>query len=208
MELCGYNRKAERMRSLKQEIAKFRSGIEKCQEQLVGFIRRLEEKQQQLQAVAGTDEASLLRFGDEFEQLMKHPDIERLEIVGRKIVIYTGPILINYRNVDYDIGRFKVTIDTLGKEGAVRMINLTRTINVGFRTGIHHPHIERGVPCLGNIQEVLPHMIAEHRYAAAVSVCIQYLKSYENSAEYQPYGEITNWPIAKTRKGTKNEEKL
>jgi hypothetical protein len=82
------------------------------------------------------------------------------------------------------------------------MMNLTRTPD-----GYHHPHIEAyGVPCLGNIQEVLPHMIAEHKYAAAVSVCIQYLKSYECSDQYRPYSEIFNWPVAKKKKGGKRNE--
>ncbi len=202
MELCGYNRKAERVRTLKQETTKLRSAIEKCQEQLVDFLRKSEEKQRQLQVVAGTDEASLARFGDEFDQLLKHPDIERLEVVGKKIVAYTGPIFINYRQVDYDIGRFKIAIDSVGKDGAVRMMNLTRTPD-----GYHHPHIKAyGVACLGNIQEVLPHMIAEHKYAAAVSVCIQYLKSYEKSDQYHPYMEIENWPVAKKKTSTRKEK--
>jgi hypothetical protein len=208
MELCGYNRKAERVRTLKQETTKLRSAIEKCQEQLVDLLRKSEEKQRQLQVVAGTDEASLARFGDEFDQLLKHPDIERLEINGRKVLVYTKPIAINYRQVDYDIGRFKIAIDTLGKDGAVRMMNQTRTVgnNYGDRS-CHHPHIDAyGVPCLGNIQEVIPHMIAEHKYAAAVSVCIQYLKSYERSSQYRPYSDIDNWPVAKKKKeGMRNK---
>ena len=196
MELCGYNRKAVRIRTLKQETTKLNSGVAKCQEQLVTFLRRLEEKQRQLQAVQGTDEGSLDRYADEFEQLTKHPDIERLEISGRKIVIYTGQIFIEYRQVTYKIGKFKIAIDTLGKEGAVRMINLT-----GKHEGANHPHIDQGgVPCLGNIKEVIPHMIAQHQYAAAASVCIQYLKSYEYSESYKPYYEIENWPVAKTKK--------
>ncbi len=199
MLLCGYNSKKEQVRKLKESRAKLNSGIEKCQEQLVRLLRELEKTQQQLGVVEGPDEASFSRFGDEFNGLMKHPDIVKIEINGKKILVYTQPIVINYQRVKYDIGRFKIAINTLGKEGGVKMLNLTRTIDEGH----HHPHVNSGgEPCLGNIKEVIPHLIAEHKYAAVASVCIQYLKSYERSDDYRPFTEIQNWPLAKNERST------
>lgn len=199
MELCGYNRKAAQLKALRSAVAKLQSNIEQCQKQLVASLRKLEEKQLGLQAVQGTDESSLSHFGDEFDQLLKHPDIEKFEITGNKIVAYTKPIAINYHKVNYDIGRFKITIHADGSNGGLTMVNQTRVLE-----GHHHPHIDYdGKPCLGNIKEVIPHMIAEHKYAAVVAVCIQYLKSYENSDSYHPYCDIENWP---RKKGSKRNE--
>lgn len=202
MELCGYNRKFAQIKTLRSTVAKLQSDIEQCQKQLVTSLRKLEEKQQALLVVQGTDDSSLTHFGDEFNQLLKHPDIEKLEIAGNKIVVYTKPISILYCKVNYAIGRFKVTINADGSHGGVKMVNLTRVLDGGH----HHPHIEYdGVPCLGNIKEVIPHMIAEHKYAAVVAVCIQYLKSYENSDAYHPYMDIENWPTKKGGKRNENE---
>lgn len=191
MELCGYDRKATLVESLKQVTTGLQLSIEKCQENLVALLREMEETQQQLQVAEGVDEASLARFGDEYEGLLKHPDIEKLEIVEKKILVYTKKVVIRHDAVNYNIGKFTIEIDTLGKSGAVRMMNQTRKID-----GYSHPHInEEGIPCLGNIKEVIPHMIAGHKYAAVVSVCIQYLKSYEHSGDYRPFKSISNWPV-------------
>ena len=194
MQLCGAKRKTSQIKTLKGEIKKLSTEIEGCQQQLVVSLRDLEEKQQDLQALQGTDETGLTRFAEEFDKLLEHPDIERLEINNKQIVVFTKPILIAYNKADYNIGRFKITIHTDGSRGGVRMINLTRTID-----GYHHPHIqEHGVPCLGNIQEVIPHMIAEHKYPAMISICIQYLKSYDNSA---PHILLNEWPELVKKKG-------
>lgn len=196
MELCGYNRKATQVKTLRSEVSKLEHVIEQCQQTLVASLRKLEEKRRRFQIVQGTDESSLVRFGDEFDQLVKHPDLERVDVVGNKIVAETKPISISYQKVTYDIGRFQITIHADGSNGGVRMVNLTRKIG-----GRNHPHINSGgVPCLGNIKEVIPHMIAEHQYPAVVAVCIQYLKSYENSGNYKPYCEIGYWP-QKRKKG-------
>lgn len=201
MELCGYNRKAAQVKTLRSATMKLQANIEQSQKQLVVSLRKLEEKQQALQVVLGTDESSLTHFGDEFDQLLKHPDLEKFEIARNTIVVYTKPISIDYRKVVYAIGRFKITISADGSHGGVRMTNLTRVLD-----GHHHPHIEYGgVPCLGNIKEVVPHMIAEHKYVAVIAVCIQYLKSYENSDAYHPYMDIENWPTKKGGKRNENE---
>ncbi len=208
MELCGYNRKAERLRTLKHETSRLRSAVEKSQEQLVTLLRKMEEKQQQLTAVSGTDDAALARFGDEFNGLLKHPDIERIEVSGKNILVYTGPITIRYNRVDYEIGKFKITINTLGERGGVRMINRTNSASDGYGSRNHHPHVNHeGKPCLGNIQEVIPHMIAEHKYPAVIMVCIQYLKSYEKSSFYGPYSEISNWPVSEKKISKRKEKK-
>lgn len=202
MKLCGYGRKEEQIKILKKEVSKLSSDIEKYQKNLVESLRNLQENQLGLQRIQNTGDDSLVRFGDEFDQLVKHPDIKNIEIDGNRLLIYTKTINIEYYKSVYSIGKFKITIYTDGGNGCVRMHNLTHR---GY-DGYNHPYVnDDGQPCLGNIKEVIPHVVSEHKYAAAAAICIQFLKSYERSDGYKPYADITNWP--KFKKGEKNEKK-
>jgi hypothetical protein len=40
-------------------------------------------------------------------------------------------------------------------------------------------------------------MIGAHQYSAAISVAIQYLRSYSHDNEGRPFTDIQNWPIKK-----------
>lgn len=192
MSLCGFQRKKERIMSLTEEISTISLDVENYQKNLVKSLRELEEKQLVLQKIQNNDDETLERFGNEFDQLIKHPYIEYLETVGNKLIVYTKPITITYEGAKYNIGKFNITIYTNGSNGCVRMYNLTNKL------GCHHPHVnEDGYPCLGNIKEIIPYLIAEKKYAAASSICIQFLKSYTFEDGYQPYREISDWPRVK-----------
>ncbi len=203
--LCGSERHAKNIQQLQQDIAFLSRNVESYQNGLVGSLRELNEKQVQLSHLQAQADLVPQKYADEFEQLMKHPDIKELKIVGDTVHVLTQLICISYGSSVYEIGCFQITIDTASNPRyGIRMRNLTRRV-----AEFHHPHVNgEGVPCLGNIQEVIPHLIAEHRYAALISVCIQYLKSYENSDAYVPYREaqISRWPKCKTAQtGPKKE---
>ncbi|MCJ7804865.1 hypothetical protein MUP35_04010 [Patescibacteria group bacterium] len=192
MNLCGFQRKNERIKALMEEISTISLDVENYQKNLVKSLRELEEKQLALQKIQNNDNEILKRFGDEFDQLIKHPYIEYLETVGNKLIVYTKPITITYEKVAYNIGKFNITIYTNGSNGCVKMYNLTHKLHY------NHPHVnETGDPCLGNIKEIIPHLIAEKKYAATVSICIQFLKSYTFDDVYRPHERISDWPRVK-----------
>lgn len=194
--LCGLKRRNERIRQAEDEARGVRDEIRECQRRLVSLIRQQEEITSDLAQLKGKRDAPPSRYADEFDQLVTHPDLVSLEVSGNLIIAHTKEILISYRGRDYRIGEFKITINTENEDASVRMINQTRKID-----GYNHPHIgSGGVPCLGNIQESLPPMIAGHHYAAVIAVCIQYLKSYTNSGEYSAYSYIGDWPLVETEK--------
>jgi len=168
---------------------------------LVNYIRDLEEIRTEYQ-VARIDTPEFAEIkGIEFDRLMTHPDIEGLLIDENYITIFTGPIYIEYHNKVYDIGKFKIVLSINPRNFIVKMQNLTRSLN-----GTAHPHVyENGDPCLGNIQECLPQMIAGYQYAAAISVCIQYLKSVNEDGGHR--SKITNWPLKKAKKEEENDKK-
>ncbi|MBI2633206.1 MAG: hypothetical protein HYW78_02325 [Parcubacteria group bacterium] len=188
-ELCSARRSQQRHTQLNEEIKEIFERVQDLQQQLITAIR-LKNNKEALLGVADdihSEEQSLL----EFDNLLANSDIENIEIDTAVIKVYTAPIIIAYNGDKYDIGKFEIKLHTNGADGCVKMFNRTRRAN-----GAHHPHInDEGKPCLGNISEVLPHLIAERNYGPAIALCIQYLKSYEDGEGYEV---IEEWP--KTRR--------
>lgn len=192
IDLCGNRGVSKRpIDSLRAEIIALQDMIERTQRDLVANLRALEEKVSAVATLEGALQATpAARFGVEFDTLIKHPDVEKLNISDGKIIVTTKPITINHERRVYDIGVFDIAIDIAG-----RVTFTNRTHRFGYNNGVlDHPHVYNGRPCLGNIKELVPSLIASHRYAALVSLCIQYLKSYEDD-QGAPYSKITRWPL-------------
>ncbi len=188
MGLCGYKRKATMVQSIRLKTEELKSAIQRSQQELVTSIRALEDKESELRILETSDDTSTA-YGEEFDKLTEHPDIEKIDIVNNNILVYTKLIVIHHGGRNYNIGKYKVEIDTSGLNGGVRMFNLTRTAG-----GFHHPHVaQEGTPCLGNIKGVIPQLIAERKYSALIAICIQYLKSYNDAHDGRPYLQISDW---------------
>ncbi len=203
--LCGHQNIVERKERLKAEIDKLSHSIEEFQQELVSCIRARESKQQQFDTMKEENDKQI---SEEFDNLLKHPDIEKIAIDGKDIKIYTKEIYITRGSSVYRIGKFEIVLHTDGGAGCVRMFNQTRMFE-----GAHHPHVNSsGQPCLGNLSETLPYVIGERKYGMAIALCIQYLKSYTNNDNTgRPYATIDNWPRVKNSaradsKRRKNEE--
>lgn len=198
MELCGEEGKAKLVAQLEKEVGRLEGDIAQQQQSLVYIIRLAKRKQDELERLKNDTDKFSARFGDEFDQLMKHPDVKGLDINGVKLSIYTRTIQIEHAGKVYDIGEFEIDVYTDGSNGCINFKNLTRLVDDGRWS---HPHINYdGRPCLGNIQDTVPQLIAERKFSALASVLIEYLKSYESTDEYRPYRTIDYWPEAKKEK--------
>lgn len=182
VRLCGKHALSN-TKHLKASIEVLQDEVRELQESLVIALRNLQAKQADYQKSA----AKIPNFAAEFDVLAKHPDLTKIQISSHVLTVYTKPIVIDHCGTRYHIGRFRIKIHS---DGYVRMFNTTRQVG-----GLYHPHVRNdGDPCLGNIQELVPSLIASRKYAALVSLCIQYLKSYNREG---PYDDIEVWPIAK-----------
>jgi len=181
--------KSGKAKRLEQTIREKEERITASQVHLVALIRDLDVTRAEYR-LACIDSPGLAEIkGMEFDKLMEHPDIEDFSMDENHINVLTGPIYIEYHRKVYDIGKFKITLAINPRNFVVQMRNLTRSLY-----GTAHPHIyDNGSPCLGNIQECLPQMVAEYKFAAAISVCIQFLKSVHEDAGH--YSKITDWPL-------------
>lgn len=191
--------RASKIKNLEQLIRNKEERITKTQVVLVDYIRDLGTTMDEYR-LACIDTPGLAEIkGLEFDKLMQHPDIEDILIDSDFIHVMTGPIYIEYQDKEYDIGKFKITLSVNPRNFIVEMKNLTRSVPGRERRGTAHPHIwSDGRPCLGNIQECLPHMVGEYQFAAAISVCIQFLKSVNEDAGH--FSDIRDWPLKATEK--------
>jgi len=188
-ELCCKPRYSE-IKKTSDQITELEDRLGKYQRAIIEHIREINFKQEMIEALKIIPDLHSKEI--EFDKLVEHPDIENISIDGESVVVFTKHIDIEYKNKVYSIGKFIIQLSTDARAGWVVMFkNLSNTIE-----NCPHPHINsHGMPCLGNIQECLPHMIGAHQYAAAISVCIQYLKSYSNDNDGKPYHNIEYWPI-------------
>lgn len=195
ISMCIGSGYQDRIKKTEGEIKQLSSDVERLQYELVAALRAVEEKQTYLGKLRSNEDGSGPgRFGKEFDALFEHPDIQNVKVFGNKIEVYTKPISLEITHQGFSkrtctFGSFRIVIYCDGFRGGVRMFNVTRTVN-----GNHHPHINsEGEPCLGNIKEVIPHLIAERQYAALISVCIQFLKTYTREQGFKPFGDIELW---------------
>jgi len=188
IEIASGLRSKKAVEHLKHAIHDQEARIHAIQIDLVNNLRNLEGKNREYKVICEGDQGITENKGVEFDKLMANPDIVRIFIDDNYFTVWTRPIYIKYNNKIYDVGEFKIVLAINPTEFIVKMRNLTRKIK-----GYAHPHIRNnGRPCLGNIQECLPQMIAARQFAAAIFVCIQYLKSVNDSGYYV---NIHNWPL-------------
>jgi hypothetical protein len=186
----------EIIRKITSQMSDLDNKILEYQKGLIARIRELEVKK--LEFAAMQIQPSTELKGAEFDNLLLHPDIENIELEGYRITVTTKPIKIEYMDELYFIGRFIIYLETSGSTGyLLRFKNLDQNIH-----GHPHPHVEsNGMPCLGNIKECIPQMVGANQFAAAISVAVQYLKSYSNSDQYgKPYVVLEHWPKIKREK--------
>lgn len=91
---------------------------------------------------------------------------------------YTDEIWCENYGKKYYIGKFKVVVDLSGK---VKMHNIVLEKRVDDND---HPHICAGIPCLGNIKEIVPKMIYNGDFIGLLNLLHQFLITYNPAGPY------------------------
>ncbi|MBI3953683.1 MAG: hypothetical protein HY330_04135 [Chloroflexi bacterium] len=165
---ASQRRSAELAKGITEEARRVRAG----RKRLEAIQRWLEEAEQQ--------------HADEFDALLRHPTVDKVECDPKAVTVYTKPIRIEWDDLPYKIGDFKIR---LGWNGEVDLENFH---NYGESVVYDHPHITRGQPCLGNVQEGVAKLVGEFQFAAAVDVIVNFLQTYDPKEAWK---KIENWPI-------------
>lgn len=190
-------RETQRMSDRVTDTGSTGSMLESLKSTLAKKVVRLQEFE--MQAVRLRN--ALLNGGEtgrEYDHILKHPNVVGLEVNGKKITVRTGPIEIRYRMRRYIVGEFEIEIDitpeVINNDSTfgVRMRNLTNR-----KGSCDHPHVERGIPCLGNVKGDLKRLLLHRQFEAVTALCIRYLQTYTHvvneDEDYKPFIDIENW---------------
>jgi hypothetical protein len=170
-----------KQQELSNNITTNEYSLQEATESIVRLTRALSADRVMLEAIQSkTDRRKTEEAGKEYFSLMKlvpaaYKDIEFDE---RELRAKTHSIDIDYEGEEYHIGHFEVAITF--ETGRIRINNLTNE-----RDGYDHPHVSGGSPCLGNISTGLAKLIAESDYAPALTILLDYLKSYNRDDAYK-----------------------
>lgn len=171
---------------LEAELDTIPAQVADLSRRLVALDRRLPAAARRMRVLRDT--ADLASFAAaELERVLAVPGVSEVETVGTALVVSTDPIRIRWNGVARDLGAYRVMLDLAGD---VRVESVER---LGPRPAWDHPHVQAGLPCLGNLREGVLKLIAEYELALAAQVLLDFLHSYQPETAYTP---IEGWPAA------------
>lgn len=189
--LCNKRYDAQ-IRQSKRTYEQSQRQIDDYQQALVSAIRQREEAGR----VLGELESGQTKDADshlaEYEKLLSLDKITGVEVVGNQVTYHTKVLHCTdpRTNRVHEVGAFKITINV--ENGSVRFYNTTRRIN-GHNRRMHAPHVfPSGEPCLGNVSQYLPDLIAKYEFAAVADVVIAFIENVNINDAAGAY--VNRWP--------------
>lgn len=149
--------------------------------QAVSTVHKARKQSKTTQASAGADLEARER---EYEDVLQMRLVRAIEVEGSRITILTEPIAVEHEGRRYLIGEFSLEVDL---NGTITIRNLSNTIRKG---GWEHPHVQGGLPCLGNVRDGMMKLLGEGALVPLTSILIQFLESYEPETAYST---IESW---------------
>lgn len=178
-----------------EEIAVLEASRRKLQQQLVIAIRKIEAARAKKSRF--DSEQYLDDFAAEFDKLLTLPKIKLITVDNNLLNVYTDIIYCQHPKTGnfHEIGAFRLQINLDGKNDGLRFFNLSRQVS-GYNKGMMQaPHVfDDGKACLGNIQEVIPELIAGYQFYELIMLAIAFLESVNIDDAAGKF--IDNWPIA------------
>ena len=102
----------------------------------------------------------------------------------RQLVVETSDVVVEWNHQSFRLGRYQLII---ALDGDVRIESID---HLGPKSHWDHPHVQGGLPCLGNLREGVLKLIAEYELALAVQVLLDFLTTYDPESAYTP---IEGW---------------
>jgi hypothetical protein len=170
--------------ALESDAASIRAELATLSRRLVALDRRLPATQRRLVQLRSLADLDLERHAErELGRILSLPGIGSAVVEHAALVVETQPLVVR----DRALGRFQLEIALAGD---IRVTSLDRR---GPRGAWDHPHVQAGLPCLGNLREGILKLIAELELALAVQVLLDFLHTYQPETAYTP---IEGWPPA------------
>jgi hypothetical protein len=167
-----------------EELAAAEQRVAALSKELVQAVRAVHKARKHSRALQTTGDADLGAREREYEEVLQMRRVRALEADGSAIRILTEPILLEHGGRRYLIGEFSIDLDL---NGTITIRNLKNTISKG---GWEHPHVQGGMPCLGNVRDGLLKLLGEGEIVPLTSMLIQFLESYDPDTAYS---KIDSW---------------
>jgi len=189
------------IRKIEANLADQESTQVNLQKQLIAIIRNADDSRRQLLQIKQREQSDVAIFEAEYNKLVSLDGVESVRASEDMVIIDTGHIYITtkvpnggQKKVTFDIGKFRIEIYLNGQDGGIKFFNTTRK-GTGDDFNIQHPHINKnGIPCLGNIKEIIAQLIAEYQFAAIALLALEYLETV-NFDDGAGSNIVKHWPI-------------
>lgn len=177
-----------------KKLEQARGLIDKAQETIATSVRDELELSKKLSGLEEFGGELHQRFEREFDQLIKVPGVTKVSVDEKNIDVYTDIIFITFKDVTYEIGKFRIQISTSESHPSVNCFNLDRRIG-----GHHHPHVhhDEGRICFGNISDSIAKLLGAYEYAVLAQIIIRFLHTFNPEYAINSGLTVKNWPVAK-----------
>jgi len=189
---------------LMQEASSLKEQIAGYQKDLVKSLRLHQEYSHELDNFNSYKKELGQKLSKEFDNLLKVPKVRSVDWRGNCMTVETDLLHVIHPETgdQHEIGAFKLVIDE--RVTGVRFYNLTRKVQ-GYEAGMNGPHLfSDGRPCLGNMDAVIPQLVANYEWSALVQICIAFVETV-NVADAAG-GHIRKWPVSMTRAQIEEEK--
>jgi hypothetical protein len=178
----------QKIRETRKIVKDKHDAVVRMREEMTEELRRIKEFNAVL-AVAETITPDAAAFQEEFDKILENPHIDKVDVEGDNLVIYTSEIYIDgdtsikaaaqeirdrWAGLVVPLGKFKILMNS---HGSVSFQNLTNPKQRDGGTDVwHHPHVPSTQACLGSIESVLPKALAAYEFGSASDLLISYLQ--------------------------------
>ncbi len=159
---------------------------------IIKLLREAREAARRLERTEADQAQAAVQYAQEFDKLFEVQKIRDVRAIDGTINVFTEVLYcIDPRSKRcHEIGAFRIELNL---DGDVRWFNLTRKVD-GLKTKMNAPHVwSNGNACLGNMDEVIPQLIADYELAALAMICIQFIENVNTDDVAGAY--IDRWPV-------------
>lgn len=149
-------------------------------EQLRAVSREHYQTRTRLALLEGLVQDQSARLADDYAAIRRLTGVADVAVKDFVVTVTSDPVVIRDGDQRYLLGRYAIDIDL---DRGIRIHNLA---NTSERAGWDHPHVQGGVPCLGNLQEGCSILLGRYELVPLVSLLLQFLDSYDAVSAYAP----------------------
>lgn len=160
------------------QLSAARERVDELSRDLVQAVRAVHGARRRSRDLNETAGVSREEREREYDSLLSLPGVRGVDVSESVVTIRTSPLVLEHDGDRFLIGEFALDLDL---EGSITVRNLANTISKG---GWEHPHVQGGVPCLGNLRNGMMKLLGECEVVPLASMLIQFLHSYDPETAY------------------------